>query len=101
MSLRNGVIVEVGSNAHVFRQCRWNVNNIKMVNLNRKTMLPGFYDAHSHLVIHSLAKSTRLSLASPPIGSITSIDQIKNIIRSHIKSKNIAVGEVVYCSFYN
>ena len=48
-------------------------------------MLPGFYDAHSHLAIHSLAKGTRLSLASPPIGYVTSIDEIKNIIRLYIE----------------
>jgi predicted amidohydrolase YtcJ len=85
VSLKNGVIVEVGSDAHVFRQSRFRPNNIKLINLKGKTMLPGFYDAHSHLAIHSLAKSTRLSLASPPIGNITSIDQIKNTISSYIK----------------
>jgi predicted amidohydrolase YtcJ len=39
--------------------------------------MPGFYDAHSHIAIHSLAKSNGLNLASPPVGNITSITQIQ------------------------
>jgi predicted amidohydrolase YtcJ len=75
----------VGSSVQILSQSRWSANNIKLINLNGKTMLPGFYDAHSHLAIHSLAKGTRLSLASPPIGYVTSIDEIKNIIRLYIE----------------
>lgn len=47
-------------------------------------MMPGFYDAHSHAGMHSVAKTTRLNLASPPVGNITSISEIKNKIKAYI-----------------
>lgn len=85
VSVSKGLIVAVGSNTHVFSKKGWNVNRVKLINLKGKTMLPGFYDAHSHVAIHSVTKSTKLNLASPPIGNITTIDQIKNKIKEHIE----------------
>ena len=63
--------------------------------------MPGFYDAHSHVSFHSVTKAVNLNLASPPVGTITSISQIQETIRNHIKGKELAAGSIVYCSFYN
>jgi len=62
-----------------------------MINLQGKTMMPGFYDAHSHIASHSINK-VRVNLASPPFGNITSIPQVQSIIKNYIIDNQIPAG---------
>jgi len=48
-------------------------------------MLPGFYDGHSHIAIYSMQKEQGVYLAPPPIGNITSIDEIVERLKNYIK----------------
>lgn len=74
LSLKDGKIVWAGSITEVLKRAHINFNKLKAINLEGKTMMPGFYDAHSHITIHSIKKYEGLNLASPPFGNITSID---------------------------
>jgi predicted amidohydrolase YtcJ len=47
----------------------------KTVNLGKKVMIPGFYDAHSHF--SPTRDLYKVNLNSPPIGTMTSINDIK------------------------
>ena len=45
VAVKDGKIISVGKDADIKAL---KANNTKMVDLNGKVMLPGFYDAHSH-----------------------------------------------------
>ncbi len=53
------------------------------INLNGKTMLPAFIDAHSHF------SSYAISLLQPSVACCKSFDDILNVISEHIKKNHI------------
>jgi hypothetical protein len=40
----------------------------QLINLNGKTLMPGFYDAHSHFSLSSVSLAQGFDLSSPPLG---------------------------------
>lgn len=64
-------------------------------------MLPGFYDAHSHLGYLALTKSLGIKISSPPIGDIKSIAELQSSIKGFIKANNIPSNVIIYGSSYN
>ncbi|MBT7890738.1 MAG: amidohydrolase family protein, partial [Deltaproteobacteria bacterium] len=53
----------------------------KVVNLDGKTVLPGFIDPHGHFFLSCYFKRFFVDLNSPPIGDITSIDDIQTKLK--------------------
>ncbi|MFV0477540.1 MAG: amidohydrolase [Parahaliea sp.] len=49
--------------------------------LNGKTLIPGFIDAHSHLLFHGLTRSRFIDLNSPPVGVVNSIEDIFALLK--------------------
>lgn len=91
VAVRDGKILAVGSRAEVEQAAG---AGAEVVDLNGKTLMPGFIDSHSHLAL----MGTKLALANmsnPPAGPITSIEDIKNEFRKWIEEKNIQPGELV------
>ncbi|HGY55791.1 MAG TPA: amidohydrolase [Caldithrix abyssi] len=91
VAVRDGKIVAVGALAEVQKAAG---GNAKTVDLNGKTLMPGFIDSHSHLSL----MGTKLALANmsnPPAGPITSIEDIKNEFRKWIKENNLKPGDLV------
>ena len=68
---QNGKIVFVGTKEDAEKQYA----NLTEVDLQGKTMLPGFIDPHSHFEKISNTKG-QLDLNPPPVGDITNIAQI-------------------------
>jgi predicted amidohydrolase YtcJ len=66
-------IVRVGSNADV--RSRLSPKGV-VVDLRRRTMLPGFYAAHDHFPTSAFIDLFQVDLNSPPIGVRKSIDDI-------------------------
>jgi hypothetical protein len=67
-----GKIASVGSDVKSLgRHCRYLPKN-KKVNLEGKTLVPGFIDSHSHFLIHGLYKPF-VDLQSPPLGDVVKI----------------------------
>ncbi len=66
----------------------------KLIHLGGKTLMPGFHDAHSHLVIQSVKFSTA-NLDPKPIGEAGSIADIQRILREWIETKKIEPGKWV------
>jgi len=53
----------------------------KLVNLEGKTIIPGFYDSHGHLSIVGEYAFNRADLNSSPIGNINSIEECLEALR--------------------
>ena len=91
VAVKDGKILAVGTRAEVKKAAG---SGAQIVDLQGKTLMPGFIDSHSHLSL----MGTKLALANmsnPPAGPITSIEDIKNEFRKWIKEKNIQPGEIV------
>ncbi|WNG27366.1 amidohydrolase family protein [Cystobacter fuscus] len=71
-----------------------------VVDLQGHTLLPGFIDAHGHLMGWLLYWGTP-NLAPPPAGPITCIDDILRDLRAYIQQKAIPEGTLVLASGYD
>lgn len=61
----------------------------KMIDLQGKTMLPGFIDPHSHF-INSLSMSSQANCSPPPVGNSTTPEKIVEALLKLKKDKNIS-----------
>ncbi len=85
---RDGKIIYVGDKAGA-------VNNFAgktiEVNLEGKTMLPGFLDPHGHFM-SALMMVNQVNVASPPVGTVKNIPQMIEKLKAYQKEKNIPKG---------
>lgn len=95
--VKNGNIEFVGSKEEALKLCD---ENTEKVDLNGKTLLPGFIDPHSHIGNVAPFMSFKY-VAAPPIGETTSIEVMKEQVREFIKEKDIKPGEWVVAYGYN
>jgi predicted amidohydrolase YtcJ len=72
----------------------------RMVELGDHALLPGFIDAHGHMTAVG-ASLDQLSLHPPPVGDVTSIDDMVEKIRAWIVDHDIPPGEPVRGSGYD
>ena len=74
--------------------------NAAQVNLNSKTLLPGFIDPHSHfdMVSNTIGQA---NLNPPPVGKIDSMDKLLQALKDYKIDNNIADGEWIYGWGYN
>ncbi len=73
----------------------------KKVNLKKKTIVPGFYDGHSHYSLSSVLATQGFNLFSAPFGNVTSISDIIANVKKYIIDNNIPAGQKVYGSGYD
>ena len=88
---QGGRIVYVGNLAKAKDQFA----DIEQVDLEGKTLLPGFIDPHSHFGMVSNTMG-QVDLNSPPVGDISSIEQMLAALVAYKKNNNIADGEWIY-----
>ena len=66
----------------------------KHINFGNQAVLPGFIDAHGHASY--LAFATQVAnIASPPVGKINNIDELKTELKNFIKDSDLQPGEWV------
>ena len=75
--------------------------NTKKVNLRKRTLVPGFYDAHSHYSLSAVLATQGFELFSAPFGNVTSIADIIANVKKYITDNNIPPGSNVYGSGYD
>ena len=64
------------------------------INFGNQAVLPGFIDAHGHASY--LAFATQVAnIASPPVGKINNIDELKTELKNFIKDSGLQPGEWV------
>lgn len=88
---QNGKIVFVGSKKYA----ETNFPNAKMIDLQGKTMLPGFIDPHSHFGMVSSSMG-QVDLNSPPVGEVVSIEDIMQKMKTYKSENNIPDGEWIF-----
>ena len=66
----------------------------KHIDFADQAVLPGFIDAHGHASY--LAFATQVAnIASPPVGKINNIEELKTELKKFIKDSNLQPGEWV------
>ena len=75
-------------------------NATRVVDLGDRALLPGFIDAHGHLLFTG-STLDQLSLHPPPVGDVNNIDDIVRKIREWIEERDVPAGELVYGGGYD
>ena len=92
VAVRGDRIVASGSRAEVFEL---RGDDTRVIELGDRALLPGFIDAHGHF--SSLSTSAALlDLSSPPVGGVTSIDDIVRALRLRIEQEQAPAGQLVF-----
>ena len=91
VAVKDGKILFVGSKDEAMKLEGSETN---LVDLQGKTMLPGFIDAHSHFSF-AINMVSQVNVSSPPVGSATDIPSVLRILIDYQKEKNIPEGSWV------
>lgn len=92
----NGKIVYVGS----LKEAEQKYATSFKVDLQGKTLLPGFIDPHSHFSNIANAMG-QVNLNAPPIGEITSIPELLSKMKAYKISNKIPDGEWIFGTGYD
>lgn len=87
----NGKIVFVGSQ----KDAESKYENAKKIDLNGKTLLPGFIDPHSHFGMVSNTMG-QVDLNPQPVGTVVNIDDILKKLETFKEERNIPDGEWIF-----
>ena len=74
VAVKDGKIVAVGDLAEI--KAEHKVTDTQLIDLNGRTLMPGFIDAHSHLFLSSMKKAT-VNMDPAPAGNVRSIKDIQ------------------------
>jgi predicted amidohydrolase YtcJ len=89
VAVADGKIIAVGKKPEVLKH---KGNATKMFDLRGKTLLPGFFDAHSHVLPTALGAITA-DLYPPPIGKIDSMEKLKAALLAYKAEKKMKPGQ--------
>ncbi|MCU0969384.1 MAG: amidohydrolase [Rubrivivax sp.] len=87
---RGGRIVAVGPAADVMRQ---RGPQTQVIDLGGRTLLPGFVDAHGHVVLGGL-QALSANLLAPPDGEVRDIASLQKTLRGWIAANDAAVRRI-------
>lgn len=82
VAVKDGVILACGSRADVEKLAG---PDTERVDLAGSTMLPGFYDAHSHFVEVGTGRLIYSNVNCPPYGPVERIQDVLDILRERRK----------------
>jgi predicted amidohydrolase YtcJ len=91
VAVKDGHIVAVGNRAEVMKL---RSPATKLVNLEGSTVVPGFIDAHGHITTVAQTASY-VNLAAPPVGRVSSFQDLARQIHTYIRERNVAAGQWV------
>lgn len=63
-----------------------------MVDLNGRTMLPGFIDAHCHFGMTGVFINQKINVQSPPFGRVRKIQDLLDILKDYVTQSKIPAG---------
>ncbi len=89
VAVQDGRILAVGNKQELLETLP---GNVQTIDLQGRTLMPGFIDSHSHLGL----AGTKLALANmsnPPAGPISSIEDIQQGFRDWIRAHDIEPGD--------
>ena len=97
LAVKNGKIVYAGNAAGV---AKFKGAGTVAVNLNGKTLLPGFIDGHSHY-ISALSVANQVNIFPPPAGPGKDIPSIVAELKKFRDKNNIPKGELIQAYGYD
>jgi len=86
---QDGRIIAVGSSEEVM-QLRG--PDTQLIDLNGRALLPGFVDAHGHVMMGGL-QALSANLLAPPDGDVTDIASLQQVLRDWIAANQAAVDK--------
>ena len=91
LAVKDGKIIAVTTKADVLKL---KGDSTKMIDLDGKTLVPGFLDGHSHF-INSLQLSKQANCFAPPAGPGKSIPDVINAMKKNQQQFKIPKGEFI------
>ena len=98
LAIKAGKIIAMGSLTDI--ESTYKGDNTSSINLQGKTLLPGFIDAHSHYY-NSLLVAGQAQVYAPPSGTGKDIDSIIGLIKQFAKENNVQKGELIMAYGYD
>ena len=89
VAIADGHIVATGQKAYVMRT---KADHTVLVDLAGKTLMPAFIDAHGHFM-NALQIVNWANVSGPPVGPVTRIADILQVLREHVQTQSIQPGE--------
>ncbi|GMG87030.1 amidohydrolase [Biformimicrobium ophioploci] len=77
IAVQNGRILAVGSEADM---AAYTASHTEFIELEGRTLLPGFIDAHGHLIQQAMARAVA-GLKPPPMGTVRDISSLQQKLR--------------------
>ena len=90
LAVRDGKILAVGLKTEVLKTSD---DKTELIDLQGRTMLPGFVDAHGHVMGGGL-QAMSANLLSPPDGEVRDIASLQQTLRDWIKNNQQAVEKI-------
>ncbi|MGH9752250.1 MAG: amidohydrolase [Blastocatellia bacterium] len=97
VAVKDGKILAVGGRDDVMRN---KGSSTEVVDLDGRTMIPGFVDGHSHICDYGMLWRYP-TLNPPPVGDVKSIDDVVAKMREFIEKKRIPRGVAVFGNGYD
>ncbi|MDH5033612.1 amidohydrolase [Chryseobacterium cucumeris] len=97
VAIKDGKILFAGTKSDAER---FSEPATKMINLNGKTLLPGFIDVHGHLTSRAGMMDV-VDLSPEPYGTVNSIEDLQNTIKNYIKEKKITDQQPIIGNGYD
>lgn len=95
--VKNGKIFFTGSKAEADHHVN---SKTKMIDLNGKTLMPGFIDVHGHFTSRA-GLIQAIDLFPEPYGTVNSIKDLQNTIRNFIKEHKIPESQTIIGNGYD
>lgn len=83
IAVKDGKIQSVGALSEVEKLHKW--RKTQMIDLAGKALIPGFFDAHSHLGQVGL-QTISANLLPPPDGAVKSIAQMQEVLKNYLST---------------
>ncbi|MGU3374977.1 amidohydrolase [Chryseobacterium sp. M5A1_1a] len=97
VAIKNGKILLAGTKSDADR---YHEAATKMIDLNGKTLLPGFIDVHGHLTSRA-GTMDAVDLSPNPYGTVNSIKDLQNTIKDYLIAKKIADKQPIIGNGYD
>ncbi|HCN50845.1 MAG TPA: amidohydrolase [Chryseobacterium sp.] len=97
VAVKNGKIIFAGTKSEADR---YSEPSTKMINLNGRTLLPGFIDVHGHLTSRA-GTMDAVDLSPDPYGTVNSIKDLQIAIRNYIKNNKITDKQPIIGNGYD
>ncbi|MFZ4928267.1 amidohydrolase [Chryseobacterium sp. Mn2064] len=97
VAVKNGKILFAGTKSEADHYAN---PTTKMVNLNGKTLLPGFIDVHGHLTSRA-GTMDAVDLSPDPYGTVNSIKDLQNRIKNYITENKVTAQQPIIGNGYD